>query len=441
MHANPPGIVNQPVPDETATAPKIRVGVGPRVADSIDDAAQQNKLVAARQRALEQAEFDVEAEREMQAEREAEEAERANQLTPRRFSLPPLGPPAGPRKRDEPEGKSESESQFTKNMREFTSLRLRSPSEAAMFAMAGPAGVVTMRGVIKAHNEPVIRHVNPNYPPPPCMPQEIVNIQNDILQALDSRAEAEGVAAAMAAQEKHHKDNEKPLTDMQKGSENQLTATEAHKQAVARRTEANNNKRDDEKKVEGKVEHYWQEAGKLAAIKTPMYGFKRFTGLAYSLPDSPDVLVSVKRSLIRMNGDTTRFLDQLAKMDEEMSQQRASEGNRQQGIQKDANTLFDTEKKANDSKEAFVKAQETTEELDKDNKARKDESAKMKGEATADAHGLQTDADQKKAKAASMAAALQSWAQNHRQARLDALNQTKENLENQGYRVTEVKEL
>jgi HAMP domain-containing protein len=40
-----------------------------------------------------------------------------------------------------------------------------------------------------------------------------------------------------------------------------------------------------------------------------------------------------------------------------------------------------------------------------------------------------------------MAADLDAWAQNHRKARIDALNKTKADLEAQGYKITEVKEL
>jgi hypothetical protein len=189
------------------------------------------------------------------------------------------------------------------------------------------------------------------------------------------------------------------------------------------------------------VAHYSEEAGKLATIKIPMRGFKKFTGLAYSLPDDPGVLVSVKRGLIKMNTDTTKFLDQLDQMDAAMDQQKSAQSARQQKLEGDAKTLDQTNQNANESKSSFQQANDTTGQLDSDNKARKDEAAKMKNEAAQDAQGLQKDAEQKKAKAQSMAAALDSWAQNHRKARLDALEQTKKNLEARGYKITEVKEL
>src|SRR5262249_36986520 len=157
-------------------------------------------------------------------------------------------------------------------------------------------------------------------------------VERDILQALDARAEAERISGGMKQQEKHHKDNQKPIDDMAKSTEDQITATEAHEQAVQRRAQANERQKGNEGKGQGKLDHYSQEAGKLATIKVPMNGFKRFTGLAYSLPDDPGVLVSVKRGLIKMNKDTTNFLNQLDQMDEAIAAQRKGKPDRDKGI-------------------------------------------------------------------------------------------------------------
>jgi len=77
--------------------------------------------------------------------------------------------------------------------------------------------------------------VNPNYAPPPCTPEQITLIQRDILQALEARADAQRIAGAMSAQEKHHKENEKPIAAMGKATDKQIMAAQAHQEAVARR--------------------------------------------------------------------------------------------------------------------------------------------------------------------------------------------------------------
>ena len=223
-----PGPVHEPLPapqpgpapgsgeHDTAAQPKVRIGTDdippdqPKAEVKTEGDAEQTKIRIATGEPEPEPLVDprdAEAEREMKSENEAAEEEKANQRAARQLTVPRQPPGSkDPSKKDEPEG------QFSKNMREFKGVYTGplTLAESAMLATAGPAGVVAMRSAVKARSEPIIRHVNPNYAPPPCMPQDIVNIQNDILQALEAKAQAEGVAAAMTAQEKHHKANEKP---------------------------------------------------------------------------------------------------------------------------------------------------------------------------------------------------------------------------------------
>jgi hypothetical protein len=352
--------------------------------------------------------------------------------------LPPLPPPKSLENPPEPQPKG----QFQQNMKDFAGVdpRKLTLGESAMFQAMGPAGVVAMRSAIKAHNEPVVRHVNPAYSPPPCAPEQITLIQKDILQALEARAQAEKISDAMTRQEKHHKENEKPIGQMGKATDKQITAAEAHQEAVARRNEANGQMQGKEKVVDGLVASYPQKADGLDTIRGLMGGFSRFTHLGYDLPDW-DSLATVKSCIIHMDGDTRRFLHQLDQMKQEMEQQQTAKEGRKQQLDSNAELLNKTGTQASDSKDSLQDARDTTDQLDKDNHARLDEATKMHNQANGDAQALQNDADQKKAKAQSMAAALDQWAQNHRSARLEALKQTQASLEAQGYRITEVKEL
>jgi hypothetical protein len=289
--------------------------------------------------------------------------------------------------------------------------------------------------------EPVIEHVNPNYPAPPGTPQQIVDIQNEILETLDARAQAEAASAAMAKQESKHKANEKPLTQMQERTDQAIGATEAHKQAVARRTEANKAKEENEDKASSVLADYSNRAAKLSTITVPMRGFEKFTSLAYSLPDSPEVLVGAKRGLIKMNTDSKKFLNQLDTIDQTINTQKAGQGDRNQQTRNDANTLAQTDDKAKESDEGLNKAQQTTKDLGAENKTRLGQVTSLRIEADQNAVTLDNQEKQKRAEATSLKTALQTWAQNHKQARLDALEQTRKNLEAQGYKVAEVKEL
>jgi hypothetical protein len=315
---------------------------------------------------------------------------------------------------------------------------------AGWSAMLGTPGTAvadaTFSGYEKARREPIVEHVNPNYPPPPCTPQEIVDVQNQILETLDARAQAEAASAAMAKEEAHHKDNEKPLADMQEKTGEAITATDAHKDAVARRTEANKGKEKKEGEVDGALSDYSTQAAKLATITVPMRGFERFTSLASSLPDSPDVLVGAKRGILKMNADSKKFLNQLDSIEQTINAQKAGKGARDQQIKDDANTLEKTDSGAKESHENLDKAQHTTEELDGKNQTQLKEATKLRTDADRNVSTLNNQEQQKRAEAEGMAAALQQWAQTHRQARVDALEATKSRLEQQGYKVIEAKE-
>ena len=280
--------------------------------------------------------------------------------------------------------------------------------------------------------------MNPNYPAPPCSPQDIVDVQNQILQVLDSRAKAEATAAAMTRQEAHHKANEKPLDNMEKGTDEAISATDAHKQAVARRTEANEKKKEKETDTGGKLSDYSNRAAQLTTITVPMKGFERFTSLAYSLPDDWPELVGAKRGILKMNADSKKFLSQLEKMDSTIAGQKAGQPAREAGIQADKSTLTQTDKKADESDKGLKDAKQTTGDLKTDNKDKLKEATTVRTEASSAASSLDSQAQQKQAHVESLAASLQAWAQEHQKARNDALEATKKKLEQRGYKVTEV---
>lgn len=358
----------------------------------------------------------------------------------------------------------EEESGFQRNLRQFgeTDPQLMKAARVGMYlpggavlsatAFTAAAARTAARSFEQARREPIVEHVNPHYPPPPCSPQDIVNVQNQILETLDDRAKTEALSAESAKQQAHHKANEKPLADMQKGTDDALSATEAHQQAVARRTDANQKKQKNEDQAAGMLSDYSNRAAKLSTITVPMRGFERFTSLAYSMPDDPQVLplavqpfsgtiIRAKKAILKMNTDSKNFLKQLDTMDGTIKDQKATQSDRDKQVQTDAKTLTDTKQKAGESDQSLNQAKQTTQDLDNTNKDRLDQATKIHNEADQASATLDRQAQQKQDTAQSMAAALQAWAPQHRQARLDALEQTRKNLEQQGYKIIEVKEL
>jgi hypothetical protein len=371
----------------------------------------------------------------------------APELQPRSGSFRMGSPPAGMvRPKSEEPGKKEPESGLSRNLREFGQMdpRKMTDAEKVIFLtggpLGGPAGVNALRGFKEARSEPVVEHVNPNYPPPPCTPQEIVNVQNEILTTLDARAQAEDVAQAAAGQVSHHKANETPLDNMGKGTDEAISATEAHKQAVARRTEANKEKGQKEEKVGEGLSDYTDRAARLTTVTVPMRGFARFTSLAYSLPDDPQVLVGAKHGLIKMNTDAKKFLSQLDQMDGTIKDQKAVQPERKQQVQADAGTLQDTAKKAGESGNSLDEAKKSNEDLGKQNQDKLDEATKLKTDSDQTAGNLGAQATRKQGQAQGLTASLEGWAQNHKQARLAAIEQTKKRMEQEGYKILEVKE-
>jgi hypothetical protein len=266
-------------------------------------------------------------------------------------------------------------------------------------------------------------------------------VENHILDTLAERARMEDAAKKTAAQEKHHKENEQPLTEMQKGTADALTATEAHKQAVQRRGDANNSSQKKEGEVKTSLESYEERASELNRLKFLLKGFERFTSLAYSLPDDPGILVGAKRSIIKMNTDAKKFLARMDEVETTMTSQKSAQAKRKKKLEADSGKIKDTDKKAAQSNDTLDGAKTDADDFDADNKAHLDDATKLKNTSNQIAGQLDTHGNQKKAQAQSMASDLQAWAQNHKKARTDALESTKQKYIKQGYKILEVKEL
>jgi len=304
--------------------------------------------------------------------------------------------------------------------------------------LAAHAAVELGKGYAKARREPVIEHVNPAYESPPGSPQQVVDLQNEMLKILEQRAAVEGVQTSAAKQESHHKANEKPVDTLQTGTGKALSAKDAHEQMVARRAAANASKQENEGKVKERLDSFPTQVAKLTTLTGPMRAVHGFTSLATILPDSPDVLVGAKRGILKLNADCKRFLDQLDGVDKTMKAQSSAQPERDKQIAADASTIQQTDAQAKASGDTLSQTKDAAARFKDDNAANKDEAGKLKTAAAATGAKLEADAQQKDTEAKSLAAELEAWAQRHRQARADALEKTKTRLEAEGYTNIEV---
>jgi hypothetical protein len=287
---------------------------------------------------------------------------------------------------------------------------------------------------------PVTERVNPAYPTPPGTPEQIVSLRNQVIDTLAVRAQQEQYARLMAKQEKHHQSNEKPLSDMTEKTEQAISATDAHKNAVAHREEANNRKAEEEQKAGDKLEDFTARSAELKALKLPLTGVQKFAGLASVLPDDPDGLRSFKNGMLKMSSDARKFIGKLDEVQQTIDTQKAESEKRKAGVTADKDALNHTDRKADTSKQSLDSAKQTTTDLTSANTERLDQAKSEKADATKTAGTLDAQAKQKQQQADSLAVALQFWGQQHRKARLDGIEQTRKRLEGQGWRVTEAAE-
>jgi hypothetical protein len=287
---------------------------------------------------------------------------------------------------------------------------------------------------------PITERVNPAYQAPPATPEDLDRLRNQIIDTLGARADAERFGQLMGQQEAHHAGNEKPLEDIQKGNAEAITATKAHEDAIQRRNDANGRKQEHEDKAKGKLEQYSDKAGQLVTLTVPLKAVAGFTGLASHLPEEPDIVARFKRGLLKVNADASRFLRQLDAADQAVADQKTQQAARAAGIKTDLATLDRTKGKADHAGRTFDAAKATAEDFTEKNKQRKEDAHTAKGEAQKTAAALAADAKTKEGQAVSLAAAMQFWANGHKQARLAALEATRKRLEAQGLRITAVVE-
>lgn len=301
----------------------------------------------------------------------------------------------------------------------------------AMFAhwAAGQAS----EGYAKAQAEPVYEHVNPQYPAPPGTVQDHIDIQNQLLDILQARAQSELAAGVANQEETKHKAHQEPIKKGEKAAKDAMTATEAHKKVVERRQEANKKSADKETESKSTIDDYAARSSQLTAITGPLRLFERFTYLATYLPDDPHVLVGVKNSIGKVHTDADKFLKALDNVDGKMKAQKAEQPQRAESIKNDGTKLGETNDKAVKSNENLDQTKKGAEVLGKENDANVQAAGAMKKDAQNSAASLGAQANQKQAQSQSMAAAWQSWAVRHREARLAAMKATEERMLKLGY--------
>ncbi|WP_139559736.1 hypothetical protein [Methylotetracoccus oryzae] len=287
--------------------------------------------------------------------------------------------------------------------------------------------------------QPIVEPVNPAYPPPPGngTRQDIADMQNRLLAILRARAQAESLEGMMCRDAEHHEANSASLSALNMRTGETITATEAHEQAVAQRTTANQRQQTEEGNVTSALGDYANRSAGLAVIKTPLEAFTAFTYLAHALPDSPDVLRGAKRGILKMNTDGQNFLDALNGVDNAVGEQESAQPEREDVIEENAGRLSETSSAAAASQGQLADAQRSGEAIAARNGARVSDSRQREAQAAQTGAQLDGQADQTRTEIVDLSAQWQTWAQAHRQARADAMAQTRAAMIAQGWQPRE----
>lgn len=290
--------------------------------------------------------------------------------------------------------------------------------------------------------QPVVEPVNPAYPPPPGngTRQEIADMQNRLLAILQARAQAQTLEEMMSDDAQHHEANSAPLADYNQRTGQTISANQAHEQAVARRTAANQQQQAQEGNVTGTLQDYGNRAAGLATLTGPLRAFTRFTYLAHALPDSPNVLRGAKRGILKMNSDGQNFLNALDGIDGAVAEQQTAQPGRSAEVAANAGRLDAAAQGAAADQAQLATVQAEGQVVAQQNDARAADSRQREARAAQTGADLDGQAEQTRAEIASLTEQWQSWAQAHRQARADAMAQTRAAMIERGWQPREESE-
>lgn len=289
-----------------------------------------------------------------------------------------------------------------------------------------PKGNAFVRG-LREGLEPIVIHANPAYTPPPVTPQQIIDVQNEILSLLAARAEAETAAARMAAERSHHQAQQAPLARAHQEMSGAQTAVSAHQAAVQRRQQANEAQQQRTRESGATLAGAPNRLAGLSVITIPLGLFLNLTQYAHLLPEG-----SVRSGMMKMDGDSRKLLASFAEMGQSVDTQNAGTPARQQAVAADAGRLGSTSQQATPTRQGFVQAASGAQALQQANSDRIARAGAAHAEANGQAQVLGSDAAQRQATVQTLSQTLQTWAQAHKAQRQAALQTTAARIEAQG---------
>ena len=277
-----------------------------------------------------------------------------------------------------------------------------------------------------------VERANPAYTDPPCTPAQIEAIRGHIAELRQARAQTTHATRQMEGQVARHEANQGPLAQTTETVEAGATASEEHTGEVASTAEANAGQQERQAEVNEAVSHYADHQGDIDSLRTPVRAFQGMMDLASYLPgDAGDAMAD-------MNRDATNMLASFDEMDAAMAGQETSGGECVAQLESDAGEIEGADTMAGETNAALASATADAAELESRNDAALSLAEGRRDAAVDATTQIDTNIEEQEAEAASLSQQLQSWAQEHRAARLAAVDATAARVDGLSLTVTAV---
>lgn len=279
-----------------------------------------------------------------------------------------------------------------------------------------------------------VERVNPNYPSPPATPEEIDAIREEIRQLQAERALVSQAEREMERHQTDHEANQEPLQQTAECVETGVQANEQHGESVSETQEANQKQQERQQEAQGHIEDYSNHSSDLDAIRIPLRAFIGMAHLASYLP------ADAGEAMGQMRDESQEVLDSFTQMDDSMETQQDTQPEHREELQTDQRDLESTADENTSTQKELQTANQDATQIQKQNDQNIQEAAAQRENAAAAGGELDGSIQEQEAMADTMSQQLQQWAVEHRQARLDALAQTEQEVTDQGMTVTAVHE-
>lgn len=286
----------------------------------------------------------------------------------------------------------------------------------------------THRARFTPDNQPAegVERVNPQYPPPPATPAQIVAMQNEIMNLLTVRVAAEQEAQREGERLDRCVGNQGPIAQTVADTTAGISGVQAHDAAVARRAAVNQEQQQRQQESQSLAAGYPSRAAGFAVLTVPLRAWEGFTSLASHLPGRAGA------EMLRMNTEAQQLQEAFGQMAAKMLGVDSAGPSNAQRLQDDQGRLQATGEEAQRSEKRLETASAGAQGLQQANEEALAEATDRRNTATGRAQESGDAAEAREKQADTLAERLRAWAGQHAEARRKAIEETTNRLRSKG---------